>query len=67
LFDPDSDLVCAVNMFINITYLKQTQRLREQAIQCRRLADGITDRRTPNTLASMAAAYEEKARRIEDA
>jgi hypothetical protein len=53
-------------MFIGITVLKQARRLREQAIQCRRLAGASTDRRITDTLNLLAAEYEEKARKTED-
>jgi PAS domain S-box-containing protein len=66
LFDEDGNLVGAINMFIDITELKQINRLREQGAQCRRLAGAITDQRTVSTLKQMAAEYEEKACRIEN-
>jgi PAS domain-containing protein len=67
LFDEDGALVGAVNMFIDTTAMKQAQALRLQAIRCRRLASGVGDARTINTLNSMADEYEEKARAIKDA
>jgi hypothetical protein len=39
--------------------------LRAQALRCRRLADSIDDPRTLETLATMAADYEARARMIE--
>ena len=67
LFDEDGALVGAVNMFIDVIEWKQAQMFREQALQCRRLAGSIEDRRTVMVLTSMAAEYEEKARNIEAA
>jgi PAS domain S-box-containing protein len=64
LFDEDGNLMGAVNLFIDVTEWKQTQTLREQAVRCRRLAGASTDCRIADTLYSMAAEYEEKARQI---
>ena len=64
LFDEDGALVGAVNMFIDITPMKQAQALRLQAIRCRRLALGVGDAQTSDTLNSKADEYEEKARAI---
>jgi hypothetical protein len=39
--------------------------LHARAVQCRRLAAGIGDERTANTLKQMASEYEEQARQAE--
>jgi hypothetical protein len=39
--------------------------LHERAMQCRRLAAGIGDQRTADTLKQMASEYEEQARQAE--
>ncbi len=65
LFGEDGDFIGAVNMFIDVTELRQSRRLREQAVRCRRLAHPTIDQRTVDTLISMAAEYEEKAGAIE--
>ena len=67
LFDKDGLLVGAVNMFIDITAVRQTQALREQALRCRRLAAATTDQQTMDTLTSMANEYEAKVRDVENA
>jgi hypothetical protein len=67
LFDEDGNLIGAVNMLIDVTELRQTELLREQALRCRRLAGAVMDQRTVDTLLAMAVEYEEKVRRNEDA
>jgi PAS domain S-box-containing protein len=67
LFDEDGNLIGAVNMLIDVTELRQTELLREQALRCRRLAGAIMDQRTVDTLLAMAVEYEEKVRRNEGA
>jgi len=65
LFDEDGGLVGAVNLFIDMSELRQAQRLREQAVRCRSLANAIMDQQTVDILSSLAAEYEEKARAID--
>lgn len=67
LFDVDGNLTGAVNLFIDVTELKQAQALRQSAERCRRLAEKTTDVETERTLTAMAAEYEERAQRIEQA
>jgi PAS domain-containing protein len=67
LFGEDGTLSGAVNIFIDVTALRKMQALREQAARARQLADATTDRRTTDSLNSLAAEYEEKARQIENA
>ena len=44
---------------------RDLSELHERAMQCRRLAAGIGDQRTADTLKQMASEYEERARRSE--
>jgi hypothetical protein len=43
------------------------EELRARALQCQRLAAGIGDQRTANSLKELASEYEEKARLAESA
>lgn len=61
LRDGDGAVAGAINLLIDITDQFQADALRAQAARCRRLAGSVTDRRTIDTLAEMAAEYEEKA------
>ena len=65
LLDEEGRLVGAVNMLVDIGRRKQAAALRVQARRCRHLAASISDDATSNTLALMAAEYEEKARSSE--
>lgn len=61
LLDEDGGMIGAVNMLVDVTDLKQAEYLRTQALRCRRLAQGVNDSQTVNTLTLMAADYEEQA------
>ena len=65
LLDAEGRLVGAVNMLVDIGGRKQAAALRVQARRCRRLAASVSDSATSNTLALMAAEYEEEARSSE--
>jgi PAS domain-containing protein len=64
LFDADGRLAGAVNLLLDVTEQRKPDYLRKQAERCRRLADGINDRGTVETLALMAAKYEEQALKL---
>ena len=61
LLDDEGEVVGAVNMLIDVTSRQQAERLKAEARRCRRLAQGINDPRTVNTLTLMADDYEVKA------
>lgn len=65
LLDDQGEVVGAVNMLIDVTSRKQAERLAAEARRCRRLAQGINDPRTINTLKLMADEYEGKARALD--
>jgi PAS domain-containing protein len=62
LFDDEGRLEGAVNMLVDLGGVEQAKQLREQALRCRRLARGIDDSRTVETLKTMAEEYEDQAR-----
>ena len=60
LFDAAGELTGAVNMLIDVTD-EQSRSLREQANQCRRLAEATYDRETSKVLGDMAASFDRTA------
>jgi len=56
----------AVNLMIDVTDARQGDSLAAQARRCRRLAQSVGDKRTIDTLLTMAAEYEDKARGLND-
>jgi PAS domain S-box-containing protein len=67
LLDGDGAVVGAVNMLIDLTEIRQLDELRAQVERCKRLSREIGDMSTKDTLAAMAAEYEEKARELDSA
>jgi PAS domain S-box-containing protein len=65
LLDDDGELIGAINLLVDITQQRHIATLRARAVQCRRLAAGIGDQRTANTLKEMATEYEEQALQAE--
>lgn len=64
IFDADGDLLGAVNILIDAAETRRAELLRSQASKCRRLAMTVGDQQTADTLALMAAEYEQKASEI---
>ena len=64
IVDDEGKLAGAVNMLIDVTDQRQAASLKAQALRCRRLAQSVGDARTAETLALMAADYEDKARAL---
>lgn len=62
LFGEDGALEGAVNLLVDVSGREQAKHLRNQALRCRRLARGIGDQPTIDTLKAMAEEYEEQAR-----
>ena len=68
LFDPEGNLVGAVNMLIDVTENRQQARfLHDQAGRCRQLAGASVDQQTVETLTLMAAKYDEHALKLRHA
>jgi PAS domain-containing protein len=65
VFGPAGELLGAVNLLIDVTEVRQIAELRDQARKCRRLAHGMADQRTVDTLNAMAAEYDAKAADLE--
>ena len=61
LLDETGELRGAINLLIDVTDSRQIEELRGQASRCRRLADGVGDRRAIDTLSLMAAEYDAEA------
>jgi PAS domain S-box-containing protein len=59
LFDAEGNLAGAVNLLMDISGQRSPAYLREQAARCLRLAAACTDRNIAESLALMAAKYEE--------
>ena len=64
LYDDSGALTGAINLLVDVTVERQADELESQALRCRRLADGITDQRTIETLQLMAAQYETEALKL---
>jgi hypothetical protein len=62
--DLDGMFAGAVNLLVDVTE-DQESHLRGEAARCRRLAAGIDDERTGQTLTLMAAQYTEQAEKLE--
>jgi PAS domain S-box-containing protein len=60
----DGELAGAVNILLDITDQRQASALKAQAQRCRRLAQGVSDKRTVETLRLMAADYDKKAENL---
>jgi len=65
LLDEQGELVGAINLLVDITEQRHCATLLARAAQCRRLAAGVGDQRTADTLHQMAAECEDQARRME--
>jgi PAS domain-containing protein len=66
LLDEDGELIGAINLLVDITERRHRADLRARAVQCRRLAAGITDQRTVDALKEMASEYEQQLRLVEN-
>jgi len=60
LFDGDGNLAGAVNLLLDVSEQRKSGYLQDQAEQCRRLAATVDDRASAETLALMAAKYDEQ-------
>jgi PAS domain-containing protein len=67
IFNDSGQVVGAVNMLVDVSQSAHLRHLRAQAERCRRLARGIDDRSTKNTLTLMARDYEERAKALSPA
>jgi PAS domain-containing protein len=65
LLNGEGELIGAVNLLIDITQQRHIAALRARAMQCRRLAAGIGDQRTADTLKQMATEFDDQARQAE--
>jgi PAS domain-containing protein len=63
LFEAQGAFAGAVNLLVDVTE-DQESHLRSEAARCRRLAAGMNDKRTIQTLTLMAAQYTEQAERL---
>lgn len=61
LLNKSGEMVGAVNLLVDVTEQRHVEALRSQAERCRRLAKGIDDARTKDTLTGMAGDYEAQA------
>jgi PAS domain S-box-containing protein len=61
IFDPQGDFAGAVNILEDVTDEVRADDFLAQARRCRRLANGVDDVQTANTLNRMASEYEGKA------
>lgn len=64
LFDQDGNLAGAVNLLMDVTEQRKPGYLNAQADRCRRLAASVSDPQTIETLALMAAKYDEQSLRF---
>jgi PAS domain S-box-containing protein len=64
LFDADGNLAGAVNLLLDVSEQRKSGYLQDQADQCRRLAATVEDRVTAETLALMAAKYDEQSLKV---
>lgn len=64
LFDDEGNLSGAVNLPLDVTQQRTPDYLNAQASRCRRLAKAMTDVPLAETLLTLAAKYEEHARRV---
>lgn len=64
LLDKSGEMVGAINLLVDVTEQRHVEALRSQAERCRRLAKGIDDARTVDTLTGMARDYEAQAAEI---
>jgi PAS domain-containing protein len=63
--DADGTLLGAVNIMVDVGTSQRVYRMREQARRCRRLARGIDDRTTKDTLLGLATDYEQRAEALD--
>lgn len=63
VFDDQGNFTGAVNLLMDVTEQRKPEYLRSQAERCRRLARGMTDRATAETLLLMSVKYDEQALR----
>jgi len=61
ILDDSGELAGAVNILLDLTDQRQASALKAQAQRCRRLAQGVSDARTVETLRQMASDYDKKA------
>jgi PAS domain S-box-containing protein len=61
IVDEAGEVLGAVNLLLDITDLREIERLETQARRCHRLATSSTDEQTIETLNAMASEYEELA------
>jgi PAS domain-containing protein len=64
IFDTENNLLGAVNILVDVTDGRQVEFFRSQARKCRRLAISVGDQQTVDTLALMAAEYDQKANEL---
>lgn len=64
LLDKSGEMVGAINLLEDVTEQRHVEALRSQASRCRRLARGMVDARTVDTLTGMATDYEAQAASI---
>lgn len=64
LIDKSGEMVGAINLLVDVTEQRHADALLSQAARCRRLAKGVGDARTIDTLIDMAADYEAQASRL---
>ena len=64
LFDDEGCLAGAVNLLLDVTEQRKPEYLRQQAKRCLRLAAACTDRKIAETMALMAAKYEEQSLKL---
>jgi PAS domain-containing protein len=62
IFDDEGQIVGAVNLLLDSMRGKRARHLKSQAQRCRRLAKGIDDAWTKNTLNILAKDFEERAK-----
>ncbi|HEY5710336.1 MAG TPA: PAS domain-containing protein [Allosphingosinicella sp.] len=67
LIDADGDVIGAVNIVLEVADDRQAGVLRAEAMRCRRLAHGVTDQQTFDTLQLMASEYDDKAKGLSEA
>ena len=64
LFDEQGNLAGAVNLLLDVSEQRKSGYLQDQAEQCRRLAASVGDRTSAETLALMAAKYDEQSLKV---
>lgn len=64
IHDENGCFAGAVNMLVDLSDARQAASFDAQAHRCRRLAKGVTDQRTVDSLLTLASEYERKARTL---